>query len=824
MLRHYLGFALRHLRKSRLYSAITIGGFALGLASAILITLFIRHEVSYDDWLPAVDRTYRVHVAVTFHGRDPIRSVLTMGALAPTIAAKAAEVESAARLYPRTLTVRQGSSASDVDIMLADPSLFDVLALPVLRGDARAALKDPTSLVVTESAARQYFGTTDAIGRTITVCCFDDTPREMKVAAILRDLPPTSHLDLGLVAGILPGRDKTDDSRMVDWHNVATYTYVRLRSGADPMALGKRLPSLLEHHMPPLPYGGTQMRVSDMFALDLMNVRDIHLHALDDAGSFGDMRPLGDAAAVQALAAIGLLLLLIAISNFLNLATARAARRAREIAIRRVIGAGRGDIIVQYLGEAVLIAAIALVIGLALVELALPWFEDLAGRSLPPPHDAPLLLALVAGTVVLGLVSGIYPAIVLARLDPATVMKANQSSVAGGASRLRKVLVFSQFAAAVVLAVGTAVVHAQARHMANQDLGFDKQDTLLVQVNDPRVAALKRTLADRTARIPGVEKVTMAGYFPAEGWEQNTLIESPAIKSSEPLIIGSIGVDYDFFDTMGVKPIVGRTLSRDLASDDISPSVAAEGREYAVIANVAAVRRLGFASPAAAIDQILTGHITPTRTVPLRIVGVVPDMHFRSARFPVGPMLFGRDDESFNRMAIRYRPGSGPAVRDAVRQLWMALAPEVPFDDDLLEEQVDAQYRDEQRLADTLAGSALLALIVACLGLYGLASFLTESRMREIAIRKVLGAGVGDIVSLLGWQLARPVLLACVVAVPIAYLVAARWLDAFAYRIGLGPGLFAGVVAGAVAIAAATVALQTARAARARPVDSLRAE
>jgi putative ABC transport system permease protein len=823
VLGHYLVFAARQLRTQRLYSVITIGGFALGLAGAILLALFLRHELAYDRWLPAGDRTYRLHVGISIPGRDPFRAVMTPGTLAAVFASDIPEVEAVTRLYPEQFTVREGAGVARIDVMFADANLFDLLPLPAVAGDPTAALADASTAILTETAARHHFGTTAALGQTLTLISSTGQPLPFRVGAILRDLPETTHLAFGVLLG-MPATSAGMRDDLAQWHNVSVYTYLRLRPGASVADAERRIPTLLERHMPPISFGGGTLPVGDLFALDLLRVPDIHLHARRDADAVDDMRPLGDIAAVRALAAVAALLLLIAVSNFLNLATARAQRRAREIAVRRVHGADRIDIVVQYLGEAVLVALIALVLGLGLAEVTLPWFEDLVGRALPPPHDPALLAAATAGAVVLGLLSGLYPAIGLARLDPSSVMRAHQGSIASGSGRLRQVLVFAQFAAAIGLAIGTAVVHAQTHHAATVDLGFDRRNMLVVKTGDDRVTGLREQLAERVRRMPGVESVTLGTYLPGAFGDSNMLIEKPGDPAGQPFLIGTLGVDYDYLTVLGVTPLAGRFLSREFPGDDLTEGAGPDDREYSAVANLATVRRLGLGSPERAVGQVLRAHLTETRTVPLRIVGVVPDLHFHSAHSSVSPILFTRDAQSLRRMGIRFAPGMRDQVTAAVRTAWIEVAPEVPFAVDLMEEQIDAQYRDEQRLADTLAGSALLALLVACLGLYGLSSYVTESRRREIAIRKVMGAGTGDILTLLGWQLARPILLACLVAVPASYLLADRWLSGFAYRIELGAGFFAIAIAGALLIAAATVAVQTVRAARTRPIAALRAE
>jgi len=809
---HYLSFAIRMLRRSRLYSAITIGGLALALASCILMLLFIRHEVGYDDWLPGVDNLVRVHLRLSSPGQA---AYITARALAPLKDELANDLDIAAiaRLVPlEHLAIEQDGRTVDAAIMACDPSVFEVLELPVVRG--QRVLAEPTTALVTEQAARTYFGTADPIGKTLTI----HGPRTtvIRIVGVLRDLPSQTHLALGIVTRIDVFDEPSYRAQLGSWHNVFAYTYLRLRPGADRSRVEHRIAAVLASRVPDIQAGETRISGRDLFSPVLIPVTDLHLH---DTSNEAEMRPRGDATTLYAIAGVGALLLLIAAGNFLNLATARAARRAREIAIRKAAGAEPRDIIVQYLGEAVLVVVLALVLALVLVELALPWFEQLSGRELAPPYDPGLLAALVAGTVTLGLVSGIYPAIVLSRYQPARVMNQNQPSVASGSGRLRAVLVFAQFAAAIALAIGTMVVYRQTRYAADASIGFAKHDRLVIQGISGAARSNIRTWVEQAQRIPGVGAITLTSEAPGDGGGRNTIVEVPGHPESSGMW-RAMYVDAEFFAASRIVPIAGRGFSRAVATDDSSVEPV-PGREAGVVINEAAVRRLGLATADQAVGRDLQVGVRVGRNAPFRVIGVVPDIQFQSIRQAVEPTVFVENANWFATAIVEL--GAGPAPRRALESLWIGMFADHPFRAELLETAVDAQYRNERRLAAILTAAAVLALAVACLGLYGLSSFITESRRKEIAIRKVLGASTLDVIRLLAWQLARPVALACVIAAPVAYLASERWLGQFAYRISVGPAWIAGTIATALAIAAGTVAIQGVRSARATPIDALRA-
>lgn len=816
MLSHYLAVAVRQLARSPLYGVLSIGGLAIGLTACILIALFVHHETSYDRGLRDVDRLYRVHTTATIPGRPTIHAVLSQGPLKEALDREVAEVEHATRLEIVETTVKlRGASTAD-ELALVDPVFFDVLDLPAVRGDRARIFADPSTVLVTEATARTYFGDADPVGRSLHLCCFADQERELRVGGVLRDLPAASHLKLSIVAQLRTGVDPDLDRGRANWMNITANTYVKLRAGATAAQVDARLVALVKAHVPPIKLGDKLLEAADLIGLHLRGVRDLHLAAASDAGAFPDMKPAGDPDAVATLSAVGLILLLISITNFINMATARSGRRAREIAVRKVLGAAPRDIVVQYLGEAVVIAVAALVLALALVELGLPWFRDVTQRPLADPFGLPVLAGLFAGSVVIGLVAGAYPAFVLSRFQPASVMKASQTSVAGGSARLRKILVFSQFAAAIALVACTAVVVRQAQYAASADLGFDPRDKLVVKrIDDRRVRAVRDQLTDAVRRVPSVTSAVLAERMPTTPQGSNTVIENPGDASGAPMVIAATNVDQGFFENLGVVPVAGRSFGR--AQDDA-------GQAHNVILNLAAVHRLGFAGAQAAVGRVIRNHISELETAESRIVGVVPDIHFSSARFAVEPTIFSLDVGAARYLTVGFAPGAGSAVLRDVQRAWSTLLPDVPFEADYLDALVDAQARDDRRLGFGLAGAALLAMIVAFAGLYGLSSFITESRTREIAIRKVLGAPDLDILRRLLWQMTQPIVIACVVALPLASYLMSSWLERFAYHLDLGPGVFIATGAAGLGVAIATVSAQALAATRRRPVQTLRGE
>lgn len=832
MLRNYLVTAIRNLVAQPLYSAINIGGLALGLAACLLILLFVRDELSYDDWLPGADRIAKLGITYRVPGREPLTFSQSPGPAKAALEKDfSTDVERVVRIFQTEQPVRVGERQFADKVSYVDPGFFQVFDLPAVQGDRGAALAAGGKLLVTERIARKYFGDAPPVGRVVTI----DRDTDFIVVGVLRDVPPNSHLDLDIVALFEPRRWLDRPSVAEIWTAANLHTYALFRSADGIARVAAALPAFVDRNVVLDVPGFEKAQASALLQLDLVPVRDIHLYARRP----GDFKPGGDSAAVVAFAAIAALILLIGCINFVNLATARSMKRAREVAVRKVVGATRGQLVAQHLGEAVLTALVALVLAAALIELALPPFAAFVGKELSfDPIRDPFLLAVAAGLVaVVGLLGGLYPAIYLSRFRPARVLKANQSS-ASGSPRFRSALVVFQFAVSIGLIICTAVVYAQTIYGRTIDLGFASRDVLVVHaLEDMPSKELQQALAAQVRALPGVRAASLSSDSPPLRGSNNTVLFRTPVVSEDRLLAEMLETDADFFRAYHVRPLAGRLFSRDFPGDvrtvPDGPAEASEG----IVVNQVLLSRLGIASPQAAVGQVLwdladLGQKSPSdRLVRATIVGVVPDMFLRSVRQEITPLVYRlrADPYLYSDLTIDVEPGRMREVRAAAAGVWQRLAPAAPLRTGYVDEDIAAQYDAEEQRAQSFAAFALFAVVIACLGLFGLASFAAERRTKEIGMRKVLGASVLDIVRLLVWQFSRPVIVANLIAWPAAFYFMSRWLSGFRYAIDLTSplvlvGVFGGAGLVALVIAWSTVAGHATRVARSSPVHALRCE
>ena len=824
MLSHYLTSAYRNLAKSPLYTALNLIGLAIGLAACILILLFVQGEFSFDRWIPDSSRIYRVHSKFDIPGREPMISTEAPG---PTLRAMKdyfPEVETGARIYVRRPRVKRDDKVFFDRIYLVDPQFFDVFPVRFIEGGPDQALSDTSSVILSQSMAKKYFGDEAALGQTLSI---DDNvrDREFKVTGVIEDTPRASHLQWDLIARFEEQEFKEQPWVAEQWTSVNMSIYVKLKPGADADALAARLPEFEKKNIPDMSVGGQTFAVHEFLTLSVMPVLDLHLHSVDQSQRHSRY------GAVMTFAAVAFLILVIACINFMNLATARASQRAREVAMRKVLGASRPELIAQFLGESVLVALASLVVAIALVELALPTYNDFLERELSivfwgADSILPWLFGLV---VVVGVIGGLYPAVYLSRFMPAQVLKANKSSDTKGSPRLRSALVVIQFAISIALMICTAIVYGQYHYSQNKDLGFEKSDLVVVRGLARHAAAqVSEVLKTEIAKLPDVIGVTRSSDVPGGLSENNIPVQRPGEQASEPIVLGRIGVDWEFFDTYKIQLLAGRFLDERHTTDSATPDEPAEGgRAISIVVNNKAVGRLGFESPQAAIGQPLKmTNIADLRSAYLdaRIVGVIRDFHYKSIREEIRPTLYLRDKQSFGELSVRVAPGAGTKVMPELERIWKAHVPTLPFNGEILADSLKELYRDEQARAQMFGAFALLAVIIACLGLYGLASFTAARRTKEIGIRKVLGASDLDIVRLLVWQFSKPVLIANLVAWPIAAYLMQDWLRSFQFRIGLEPTTFFAAGGLALAIAWVTVGGHALRVARTRPSYALRYE
>jgi putative ABC transport system permease protein len=830
MWRNYLTVALRALARHKVYSFINIVGLALGLSACLLILLYVRYETSFDRALPDAQRVYQVQTLFTDPETGNRRLQQgTEGVVAETLAKDFPEIEAIARADGDKPVLLDRGEAQYAEMLSADPSFFRILQPPFLAGDPKTALDDTSSLEVSRSEAVKRFGTVNALGRTVTGLRRGEK-YDLRVTGVFEDFPRNSHLGFTLV-----GRIREEDAKDCGWGCINGVVYLKLRPGASGEDINRRLPAWERRNIPRKNVSGQMVGEGDAFDWRLVPIRDVHLSG---AEPFWEDRPGNDRRTIATFAIVALLILGMACVNFINLATARAGQRAREVVLRKVLGASRRQLVAQFLGESLLLTAVAMVIALAFAELALPWLADFLRADLKMSYWGPdgIAASALALLLLVGVAGGLYPALYLSRYQPGRVLKANQStSEPAGAGYLRNLLVVAQFAVSIGLIVCTFVVYGQTRFAQTADPGYRREGLVQVlNLNRAVVIPLTETMLREVQQVPGVTAASAGNIRVASGQTLNSRIELPGRTKS--VTIGWYSVHSGFFDTMGIRLVAGRKLSRQYANDSAytpweSEEAATAGakalvaRGINVVVNELAAKQMGFASPAAAIGKQVRARAFADEigTLPVTIVGVVQDSRFRSAREAVEPMIFP-DEGIYSSLIVRYDSADPRAVRAGIERVWKRLAPNVPFEGDFADAQLADLYLTDQARGTTFAGFALLAVVIACLGLFGLAAFTAERRTKEIGIRKVFGARVRDIVRLLAWQFSKPVVVANLIAWPVAWWVMRDWLNGFDARIALGPGpfLMAGVLA--LAIALGTIAGHAVKVARLNPIHALRYE
>jgi len=812
MLSNYFKIAWRNIVGNPLFSAINIIGLAIGLVCCIIITLFVRHELSYDKHWENADRIYRVT-------RDFFGNNLELAAVAPPIAPLMrqdfAEVEDITRILPSGgISLSRGDiKMRENNLVIADPNIFEFFNLEFVTGSPETALVRPTDIVLTERAAERYFGAEDPIGQTLNL--MDRT--DVTVTAIIKDLPVNTHMAFELVASMAAVPLMMGEGELESWGSNNYYTYARLPEGYDPADLEAQFNDFLVRHW--------SEDAESSSALGLQRLADIHLTSDRD----GEWRANGSIGTVYTFSAVALFVLLIACINFMNLTTARSTQRAREVGIRKVVGAKRKQLITQFMGESIILTALAMLLAVAIVELVLPGFAAFLEKPLEFSLAKPQTLGIVLlGIAIVGAFAGSYPALYLSKFRPVDVLKGPASGT--GSSLLRKTLVVFQFATSIALLIATGVVMAQMNYTRNVDLGYDKSRNLvselpyftdLWETYEPMKTELEAhpdiLSAVYSSRVPGMQNNDGQGYI-AEGVQ---------MVMENFFGIANIKVDYQWFDHYDVEFLAGRTF---LQNEMHIPEPSAENPfvKAAAILNESAARRFDW-TPEEAIGKVIR---SPTSreldmSVDRTVVGVIPDIHFSSLHDEMKATVYEEPDPNYSRrISVKIAAGDPQAAIEHFEAVWKKLVPGDPVFWEFLDDRFDALYRSEARQAQMFGVFSAFAIFVATLGLFGLASFTTERRTKEIGIRKVMGASVKDIVMLLTTDFTKLVLLANVIAWPVAYFFMNDWLNRFAYKAPFSEWswLFIASAIAALAVAWLTIALQASRAASARPVLALRYE
>jgi putative ABC transport system permease protein len=832
MWKNYLTVGIRALAKNRTYAFINIFGLAIGMAACLMILLFVRYELSYDKWLPNSERVFQVQQWF----RDPGTGEEAKLQMAP-FATKAAllkdfpQVEKAVyALSSVPVFLKDGQASSTEDYLYVDDNLLDVIDLPLLHG-SRSALDRVNSALLSRSEAVSRFGTDNVVGKTMTVIS-KGRRFDYQIGGVFRDVPKNSHLRINALVRIdFPSYMAREAQFLTCWGCQGGYVYAKLRPGADVGAIKAAMPAWEKRNIPDENSGEARFNAGEAGDWHFVNVADVHL----GEGQEAPMAPGNDRGTIVTFAIIALLILAMAMVNFTNLATARASQRAREVALRKVLGANRRQLIVQFIGESILVAALAMLIALALVELLLPSFSAFLDADIELHYlgEGGIALPMLGLVLLVGGLGGLYPAFFLSRFKPATVLKANKSASEGdGTGRLRAALVVGQFAVSIGLIICTAIVYLQTSYARSVDPGFDREHIVQIDgLNRYQLINSGRAIAERMKRVEGVVAVGRSTIAVATDGQNNTNVMVPG--NPKPVLIGNYTVDPGFREAMGIKLVAGRWFDENRPLDDMTiafpPSPEQQraliARGGNVVVNESGARRLGFAAPADAVGKQIKAGLVQSELgiVPVTIVGVVADSRFRSVRQPVDDILFVNADAGHGWLVVRYK-GDPRAMRDRLETAWRGITTEVPFEADFSEDVVAELYEAEDARAKTFAGFALLSVVVGCLGLFGLAAFTAERRTKEIGIRKVLGARSRDIVRLLVWQFSKPVIVANLIAWPIAWWVMRDWLNGFDARIPLGPTPFLLAALLALAIAIGTIAGHALRVARSNPIHALRYE
>ena len=819
MFRNYLAAAIGNLVRNRLYAAISIVGLSIGFTAAILIGLYTRDEYSYDRFIPGHRDVYLVAITAKTPKTAPVESLFSEVWTAPLLKLQFPQIADAVRLeksFSPPLVRRDDYRATEQHVYWADPGFFRVMPLRAVAGDLATALDQPDGLVITRAMARKYFHRDAPLGETLRV---DDHP--LRVAAVLEDPPSNTHLDGDFYASSLSAFSAIKQSEKMngvgDFY-LNTLTYVRLKPGARVEDIRQALPRFFRDRLP------IQSSVLQAFGDatetgHLVPLADIHLRRADQ----GAMRPQGNPQVVAAIAVVGVLIIVIAAINFVTLMTARAGRRALEVGMRKTAGATRRDLIVQFIGEALIQVCLSMLVALALAELLLPLVNALLQRRMTLDYlgDPALAVAILAVSAGVGLAAGAYPALVLSSFRPAAALKGGVVA-AGGSALVRQGLVVAQFAILIALIVMTVTIARQTVFALNEGMRVDKDQTLIAFV-----APCTNNFRDAVRALPGVEA---AGCSGASVLAFNSPLSDGVRFGSERQSLEADPIDFGFLEVYGVTPVAGRLFDQNRPEDGLHAQETASSN---VVLNETAVRALGFRSAAQAVGSVILWHGAAAADShapaarPARIIGVVRDFTFDNMRTRIKPAFYyiGPKTALFSiALHVKLRGRDTPETPAGLDRIWKQVGDGRPMIRTFTGQFMLFRYASSLVQGAVIAICAVLALVIASLGLVALSTFMAEQRTREIGVRKAMGAGPGDIVRLLVWQFTLPVLWANLIAWPVAWIVMSAWLRGFAYHVDLHPATFVLAGGAAVIMAWLTVSAQSFVAARAKPVQSLRYE
>lgn len=793
MFKNYLKIAFRNLWRHKGFSLLNILGLAIGMTASFLILLYVNFELSYDSFHTKGDQIYRV-VADIKTPSENIEASTVAWAVLPNITKEFPEIKASVRITDADMLVRKDEIIfEESNAIAADSSFFKIFDFKLIQGDSKTALKSPYSLVLSTTTAKKYFGNENPMGQTLKIM---EDSHIATVTGVMEDIPINSHINADIVLSMTTYTEVLRTGLDTQWGNYGSDNYILVNNNTNSDRLQSKFPDFLERNT------GEEMKSSQMFVtLFLEPFKDVYLRSTRDGAGGGNINN------IYIFSIIAIFILLIACINFINLTTARSVERAKEVGVRKVIGAEKHHLGLQFIGESIIISFIAFFITVVLTALSIPYFNELAGKIISAGiFSTPIyILILLLISIGIGLLAGIYPAVVLSSFKPVSVLKGNFSTGTRG-TLLRKGLVVTQFTISIALIIGTIIIYNQMSFMRNQELGFNKDQTLILSTEvSPKQVELK----DAIDNLPGVASTSLGDSAPGFG---NSAAYSEIQNKNGELQVANLAlyfVDEDYIPQFDFKVVAGRAFSRDFATDSTQ----------AMIVNERVVKLLGYSSPEDAIGANFKQWGREGK-----IIGVVKDFHFSSLQNEIEPLTMRLEKNATNLIAVKISSENIQQTLSSIEDKWQSIIPDAPFDYYFLDEVFNEQYETEERFGNLFLNFAALAILISCLGLLGLAAYSTLQRRREIGIRKVLGSSVSEIVNLLSMEFIKLVGIAFLIAAPIAWFFMHYWLEDFAYRITIQWWMFALAGLSALFITLLTVSFHAIKAAVINPVKSLRTE
>ncbi|WP_020527804.1 ABC transporter permease [Flexithrix dorotheae] len=794
MFKNYLKVAIRNIQKSRVTAVINILGLAVGMACCMLIYIFVQNELSYDKFHKNSDRILRVLTIDKALGVSNNLVGITYPPLGKALKEEFPEVKEAVRinLSGRNLVTYKDQNFYTENLVYAEPSLFTVFDFELKEGKKGHVLSTPYTAVLTETMAKKTFGVEDPIGKTITL----DNQNEIEVVGIMEDVKDNSHLKFDVMVSLYPTQQDSGWVQWLDsWNSISMSTYILLDAPESQTKVDAKLEDLIR-----------KKGVRESFNVTTQRFEEAHLQSSDILFD-GLNQEKGQIGYVKTLTIVAIFVILIASFNFMNLSTAQSSKRAKEVSMRKILGSNRGQLIFQYIGESIFLSFLSLSLACILVAVfgsyaALPIESNPILFLFSQPENYIIILG---GTLLLGIISGIYPAVVLSGFQPIKIVKGKFTSGKKGVF-LRRVLVVLQFAVSIGLIIGTTIVFQQLDYIKNKNLGFDKDQIINLRLANQELQEKAVTLKNKLEQISGIEKVAFASSLPGQGFGRRGIVPEGYSQDDDPWIVSIMSCNEDYFSLMNMEISAGRNFSPEFGTE----------REESIIINEAAAEAIGWDDPIGKKVQI--------RQTDMTVVGVVKDFHFTSMRHKIEPILISYLPEANNSMVIKIKGGNIPETIAQMEEQWAEVNPALPMEYTFFDEDFGNLYQSDEVFSLLIINFTWLAIFIACLGLFGLASFIAEQRTKEIGIRKVLGSKISAIVVLLSSEFVKLVLISNLIAWPIAYFAMENWLQDFQYKIDIGFGSFLMAAFLALFIALATVSYHSIKAAWANPVNSLRSE